>query len=324
MKLRRFMLFFGTCYLLPMLLAASAAAAGPSLSWTQVFPAASPTVRSYLAMTYDDASKKVIVFGGFNGTGYLNDTWTFDGTTWTKVDTSVAPSARTNAQMAYDHRTRKVVLFGGYDGRNDLGDTWLWDGTTSTWAQAEPIHSPEAVTGPMVFTDLNGRVDEFGGFAGNLYEGAMWQWSGSDWRELHAAMLPYARSSSAVGVNYQTKQIVLFGGLGDVNPTNTWTYNGMTWTMESPATQPLLVYASSAVFDPNLNTVILFGGGSGGIDQNTTWSWTGSNWEQLFPAQSPGPREGAGIAYDPDLGHTIIFGGQNREVPMGDTWELAP
>ena len=66
-------------------------------------------------------------------------------------------------------------------------------------------------------------------------------------------------------------------------PINTWTYDGQTWTMESPATQPPLVYASSAVFDPNLNTVILFGGGSGGIDQNTTWSWTGSNWEQLFP-----------------------------------------
>jgi hypothetical protein len=175
----------------------------------------------------------------------------------------------------------------------------------------------------MVFTGLKGRVDEFGGFSGNLYEGTMWEWSGSDWRRVHAAMLPYARSSSGVGVNYRTKQIVLFGGLGDVNPANTWTYDGTTWTLESPAAQPPLVYASSAVFDPNLNTVVLFGGGSGGIDQDTTWSWTGSNWQQLFPAQSPGPREGAGIAYDPDLGRTVIFGGQDSEVPLGDTWELS-
>ena len=135
-------------------------------------------------MTYDAASKKVLVFGGFGGRGYFNDTWTYDGTSWTKVDTAIAPCARANAQMAYDHRTRKVVLFGGYDGRADLGDTWIWDGATSTWAQAAPAHSPKAVTGPMVFTDDEGRVDEFGGFAGNLYEGTMWEWNGSDWRQV--------------------------------------------------------------------------------------------------------------------------------------------
>ena len=78
--------------------------------------------------------------------------------------------------MAYDRRTHKAVLFGGYNGRQDLGDTWLWDGTTSTWTQVTPGHSPTAVTGPMVFTDPNGRVDEFGGFDGQLYEGRMWQW----------------------------------------------------------------------------------------------------------------------------------------------------
>jgi hypothetical protein len=226
--------------------------------------------------------------------------------------------------MAYDYRTRKVVLFGGYDGRNDLGDTWLWDGTTSTWTQAAPAHSPKAVTGPMVFTDLAGRVDEFGGFAGNLYEGTMWQWSGADWNQLHLPQLPFARSSSAVGVNYPSKQIVLYGGLADVNPLNTWTYDGSTWTLESPATQPLTVYASSAAYEPHLAVVILFGGGNGGVDQDTTWSWSGSNWEQLFPAQSPPAREGAGMAYDKVLHRIIIFGGQNHEVPMSDTWELLP
>jgi len=305
-------------------LALLTAVAPAATTWTQLFPTASPSVRSYPAMTYDSASKMVVLFGGFGGNGYLNDTWTFDGTTWTQVNTATAPGPRTNAQMAYDLRTRKVVLFGGYDGSNDLGDTWLWDGKTLTWTQAAPAHSPKAVTGPMVFTDLDGRVDEFGGFSGNLYEGTMWRWSGSDWRQVHVAMLPYARSSAAVGVDSRGKQIVLYGGLADVNPLNTWTYDGTTWTMESPANQPLTVYAASAVFDPNLDAVIVFGGGNGGVDQNTTWSWTGTNWEQLITAQSPSPREGAGIAFDVALGRTILFGGQNHEVPKGDTWELSP
>jgi hypothetical protein len=152
----------------------------------------------------------------------------------------------------------------------------------------------------------------------------MWRWNNGDWRQLKPAMLPYARSSSAVGVNYITKQAVLFGGLADVNPVNTWTNDGHTWTFESPATQPTWVYASSCTFDQNLASVILFGGGSGGVDQDTTWSWTGSDWQQLFPTQSPPAREGAGIAFDRALGRTIIFGGQNHEVPVGDTWELTP
>ena len=80
-------------------------------------------------MTYDQVSRKIIMFGGDNGTTYLNDTWAFDGVTWTQVATDTPPPARAAAQMAYDSVTHKVVLFGGYNGRY-LGDTWLWDGTT--------------------------------------------------------------------------------------------------------------------------------------------------------------------------------------------------
>src|SRR5438876_5501933 len=249
-------------------------------SWVQLSPASSPPARSYLAMAYDPASGKIIMFGGFDGTGYLNDTWTFDGVTWTQVATNTPPPARAAAQMAYDSVTQKVVLFGGFDGANYLGDTWLWDGTTSQWRHARTAHHPPRVTGPMLFPDPNGRVDYFGGFDGHFYQLTMWQWSGSDWTQLSPATVPFARSSAAVATNPTIDQVVLFGRLADVNPNNTWTYNGATWTLQSPVKQPLLVYAASAAFDPNINAVILFGGGSGGVDQNTTWQWfvTGGNW----------------------------------------------
>ena len=42
-------------------------------------------------MTYDPASGKVIMFGGFDGTGYLNDTWMFDGISWTRIATRLSP-----------------------------------------------------------------------------------------------------------------------------------------------------------------------------------------------------------------------------------------
>jgi hypothetical protein len=297
-----------------------------SATWVQLSPATSPPARSYLAMAYDGASGKVIVFGGFDGNGYRNDTWVFDGITWTEVATETPPPARAAAQMAYDGVTHQVVLFGGYDGSNYLGDTWLWDGTTSRWTEAAPAHHPTPVTGPMLFPDPNGRVDLFGGFDGHFYQLAMWQWSRSDWKRLSPAMVPYARSSAAVATNPMIDQVVLFGGLGDVNPNNTWTYRGNTWTLQSPVTQPALVYAASAAFDPRISAAILFGGGSGGIDQNTTWRWFAprGDWRQVLTTQSPPPREGAGMAYLPSLGHVIIFGGQNSELPLNDTWQFVP
>jgi len=276
-------------------------------------------------MTYDPASGKVIMFGGDNGTTYLNDTWSFDGTTWTQIDTQPAPPARAAAQMTYDSVTQKVVLFGGFNGTY-LGDTWLWDGTTLQWTQATPAHQPTPVTGPMLFPDPNGRADLFGGFDGHFYQLTRWQWNGSDWTQLFPPTVPYARSLAAVATNTSTGQVVMFGGLADVNPTNTWTYDGTTWTLESPAVQPLLVYAASAAFDPGLQGVVLFGGGSGGVDQNTTWLWdqVGATWTQLSTVHPPPAREGAGMTYDTALDRVILFGGQDNNGYFNDTWELVP
>lgn len=312
-----------TQFLFGLLAFATARAETSALTWTQLSPAASPSARSYFGMTYDEVSGKVLVFGGFDGHNYLNDTWTFDGSNWTKVDTATSPPARTSCQMAYDRKTRQVVLFGGYNGQY-LGDTWLWNGRNLTWTQATPTRSPEAVTGPMVFNDFDGRVVVFGGFDGRFYQDTMWKWHGTDWKQLRLSMVPYARSISAVGVNFPAKETVLFGGLGDVNPLNTWTYDGSTWTIQSPATQPFTAYGASAVYDENLNQVVLFGGANGGIDQDGTWEWTGSNWVQLSPTQSPEAREGAGMVFDRAIGSTIVFGGQDRGRPIGDTWQLNP
>src|SRR5947207_629484 len=315
------------CCCFPILFGSSATAARPrSLGWVQISPTNVPPPRSYLAMTYDPASGKVITFGGFDGTAYLNDTWTFDGKSWTQIAPQLSPPARAAGQMTYDSVTQKVVLFGGYDGTNYLGDTWLWDGSTLQWTQPTPKHQPPAVTGPMLFPDPNGRADLFGGFDGQFYQLTMWQWNDSDWTQLFPPTVPFARASAAVATNTSTGQVVMFGGLADVNPNNTWTYDGTTWTLQSPAVQPVLVYAASAAFDPGLQGVVLFGGGSGGVDQNTTWLWdqVGATWIHLSTAQSPPAREGAGMTYDTALQRVILFGGQDNNGYFNDTWELIP
>jgi hypothetical protein len=305
-------------------IASAAAAQFGSLDWIELSPNESPPARSYLAMTYDPVSGKIIAFGGTDGTSYFDDTWSFDGTSWAQISTQSAPPVRAAAEMTYDSVTQKVVLFGGYDGTNYLGDTWLWDGSTLEWMEATPDHRPPAVTGPMLFPDPNGSADLFGGFDGQFFQLTMWQWKGSDWMQLFPPTVPSARAAAAVATNTSTGQVVMFGGIADVNPNNTWTYDGTTWTLESPAVQPPLVRAPSAAFDPVLEGVILFGGRSGGVDQNTTWLWdqAGATWVELSPVQSPSARDGAGMTYDAALNRVILFGGQDSNGYFNDTWEL--
>ena len=77
-------------------------------------------------MAFDPATGQMILFGGFDGSGFQNDTWNWDGTTWTQLTPATSPSARFEASMAFDPATGQMILFGG-ENSGVLGDTWNWD-----------------------------------------------------------------------------------------------------------------------------------------------------------------------------------------------------
>jgi len=299
------------------------AAEAQSVTWKQLFPRRVPSARAFSAMAYDPVSKKMVLFGGWDGTAHLNDTWTFDGTTWTRRKTAASPSGRAGAAMAFDRKTRKLVLFGGFDGAKYLGDTWLWDGAASHWTKAHPKTSPPGLTGPMLFTDpKDGHVDEFGGYNGKFYQSATWRWAGTTWTQLNPASVPGARSIAVASLDGARKNVVLFGGLGDVRTDNTWTWDGANWTQMSPTVQPPTRYGAGSAFDPKLQMVVIFGGGTGGVDQNQTWAWTGADWTQLSPTKFPAARESMGMDYDAASGQLLVFGGLGGNTLLHDTWKL--
>ena len=57
-----------------------------------------------------------------------------------------------------------------------------------------------------------------------------------------------------------TGQVVLFGGSNGSNLGDTWTYNGTTWTQQSPASSPSARYDSTLAYDATTGQVVLFGG----------------------------------------------------------------
>src|SRR3984957_9969910 len=113
-------------------------------NWTRQIPQNFPTPRSSAAMAYDSAHGQVVLFGGQDASGDLNDTWVWDGTNWTKEFPMTSPPGRVLHNMAYDALHGQVVLFGGIvNGENPypLNDTWVWDGVN--WTQEFPQTSPQ-------------------------------------------------------------------------------------------------------------------------------------------------------------------------------------
>ena len=68
---------------------------------------------------------RTVLFGGFNGTTALADTWEWDGTTWTQRFLGTFPSLRNGHKMVFDSTRQRVLLHGGWEST----DLWAWNGT---------------------------------------------------------------------------------------------------------------------------------------------------------------------------------------------------
>jgi N-acetylneuraminic acid mutarotase len=130
-------------------------------------------------------------------------------------------------------------------------------------------------------------------------------------------------------------KVVLFGGALNgpggviINGTmvnfmnDTWTWDGVTWTEEHPATSPVGRTGHSMAA---LNgKIVMFGGEYishdayifGALDE--TWTWDGSNWTKLSPLHAPSKRYSA--AMTTLNGKIVLFGGYNTAgTYLGDTW----
>ena len=122
---------------------------------------------------------------------------------------------------------------------------------------------------------------------------------------------------------FQTRSFS-YGGLADVNPLNTWTYDGHRpglWN-RPPCNRPGLW--RSAVFEPNLEHASFSSAAA-------TVEWTkidlvvdGFELGRIVSLHVAGPARRLRHGYDRNLGRTHrIFGGQGNG-PVGDTWELFP
>src|SRR5438067_1009208 len=81
---------------------ADASGTDAATDWTELSPATSPSARAAQAEAFDSSTGDLVLFGGVGPSGFLDDTWTFDGSDWTQLFPSTSPSARLGASVAFD------------------------------------------------------------------------------------------------------------------------------------------------------------------------------------------------------------------------------
>lgn len=218
------------------------------LKWAAYAPKNTPTGRRFANMVYDAQLKKVVLFGGHDGTNFRNDTWTWDGTNWTEVKKDRPPN-RASFAMWYDPLLKKTVIFGGF-GRPNLDsstirydDMWSFDG--SSWTKISVSEHPGGRFNPYIGTDpATGKILLFGGMRWELvsaetntfrqwYDNDMWEWDGatSKWKQLTPARVPNVRENGIIAFDPVAQKLTMFAGFSrGLYYSDVWTWDGQTWT----------------------------------------------------------------------------------------------
>jgi hypothetical protein len=119
------------------------------------------------------------------------------------------------------------------------------------------------------------------------------------------------------------ENVVLFGGddAATTQYNDTWTWDGTTWSQQSPATVPMARTMPAIAYDNISELVVMF---SGAGTANDTWAWAGKNWKQLKARPAPASRWSPAAAFDPYSDGIVMFGGSSANGALADTWIFTP
>src|SRR5262249_3728655 len=158
----------------------------------------------------------------------------------------------------------------------------------------------------------------FAGDERQTAQGDTWTWNGLGWARARPATSPPKREKHAMAFDAARGKVVLFGGSSSFatsqDLSDTWTWDGATWTQAAPSTSPPGRAYHAMVYDPVQRKVVLFGGSSSSNDfvslLGDTWTWDGSAWTKAAPSASPPARAAHAMAYDRARSQIVLFGGE--------------
>ncbi|MFQ5599157.1 MAG: T9SS type A sorting domain-containing protein [Candidatus Krumholzibacteriia bacterium] len=289
-----------------------------AVDWTQP-SVTGPSARSAYAMAYDASRGVTILFGGADAAGTrLGDTWQWDGSAWTLLAPASSPSPRSGAVMTYDSDRQFMVLYGGHDGASRLGETWEWRGTNWQYIQTADS-SPQTDMG--LAYDANRHVTvRYGGTTNTGRSRSTFEYAGTAWTLITNNSAPGYRSKLAMEFDAGLGSVVMFGGQapGGVLKSDTWTWDGTTWT-QIATSGPSARQLADMAFDSDCGGLYLFGGNTSGGLSDELWHYAAGTWTPLPSSITPSPRMQHRIVYDAARAELVLFGGDTG-TRNDETW----
>jgi len=279
-------------------------------SWTQ----ATPEGHGSVAIGYDPVRRRVL-------TAADDAIWEYDGASWT-IRTAFPGGAAQS--MCYDPTRQTMYIFGpwGYDDK-----LWTYHCPTATLT----LVSDNAIGGrdyaAVAFDTVRDRLVVHGGYNGNSLLSDTWEWNPADgsWRSFGGSPIG-PRYAHRMVYDRQRGACVLHGGFYFFNRSDTWTWDGASWT-QLTNTGPAR-YVFNMLYDARRGTVVLHGGTTccGEVEYGSTWFLQGNQWQQC--GLSGPPRGYANWAHDEARDVYVLAGGIGP-TPGGRAWipatnEFAP
>ena len=285
---------------------------GGTPTWSQVtISGTAPETRALMSGVYDEATDKLILFGGTACFGSVctlyNDTWTINQLsthpTWEHLFPSgTSPPERFSHSAVYDATNNRMIIFGGNastssttDVSLNLNDTWVLSnanntgGTTPAWSELQPTTLPSAVMGhTAVYDKDNDRMIVYGGLKTDntltsdvsilvSSRGLTPQWTGYN----TGTPIPDGRElQNTAYTGSEVNRMILFGGsTGNSHYANdSWVLQNANGIPSSPVASVTISSGSTTVCATNTDELIAIA-----IDENgdtitgCAFSWSSSD-----------------------------------------------
>jgi cysteine-rich repeat protein len=282
--------------------------------WAAQVPATSPDPRGSHGLSFDALSGTVLLHGGVLADHSASgETWAWDGAGWTQVTLTDPPAGRyLHALACSPDPDVGCVVHGGYNLPSSAPTTLRR--STGEWEAVNASLPPAPRTSAAMVLDRGrGCVLLFGGWGSGGTLDETWAHCGHGWRRLTDAFMvrPPARSGHGMAYDELRERVVVQGGHGASSQylTDTWAWDGATWSLLPTTTPPTHASGVSMAYDAARDRMVLFGASGGPGPGNQTWELDGTSWLQVTPAHLPTACYGSALAYDARRERVVTFGG---------------
>ncbi len=306
--------------------------------WRRIDATQSPPPRFDHTLTLDPAGRKLVLFGGRDGSKTLGDTWLFDLTSsaWREVKSTPAPEARFGHAAAYDPKSKRVLIFAG-QASGFFNDVWAFDAAKETWQKVEAKGTPPVArygTSAVVDARRSRLIVSHGFASGRFDDTHALDLATNTWSQVQPVDgQPLKRCLHESVYDAKSDRMILFGGcssgFGPCPQGDLWSLdvNGKDWNEISPTGIKPSPRSNPALVGDDAGRLILFGGLTKDGPANDAWSFdiAAGEWTALEPpGDAPTARSSHDAVWNPATGTLIVFGGKGKEGALNDMWVFTP